>query len=88
MQRLVVLMTLCLTSERDSLSRNKELKILVTEYTTPVHYFRAITIGISSDTTHMAVFCVLLSCGGYSEKRTGGKICSGPLSEVEHCGLC
>lgn len=81
-------MTLCLTSERDSLSRNKELKILVAEHTTPRHYFRVITIGISSDTTHMPVFCVLLSCGGYSEKRTGGKICSGPLSEVEHRGLC
>ena len=58
------------------------------EHTTPGHYFRVITIGISSNTTHMAVFCVLLSCGGYSEKRTGGKICSGPLSEVEHRGLC
>lgn len=50
-------MTLCLTSERDSLSRNKELKILVAEHTTPGHSFRVITIGISSDTTHMPVFC-------------------------------
>lgn len=37
-------MTLYLTSERDSLSRKRKEKILVTGYTITVHYFMTLTI--------------------------------------------
>lgn len=82
-------MTLCLTSERDSLSRNKELKFLWQSIPPPGTTLGSLQQGyLPTPHIWLCSACFSAVCGGYSEKRTGGKICSGPFSEVEHRGLC